>query len=61
MSNYCQGEAGGLKETVNIARKYVFFGQLRLKAKMWSEIGVRRFSGRHHNPCGGLHDSAAEA
>lgn len=32
-----------------------------LEAKTWSEIGVRRFSGRHHNPCGGLHDSAAEA
>lgn len=31
-----------------------------LQTKTWSEIGVRRFSGRRHNPCGGLHDSATE-
>lgn len=37
MSNYCQGEADGLKETVNIARKEVFFGELRLKGRVRSK------------------------
>lgn len=31
-----------------------------LHTKTRREIGVRRFSGRRHNPHGGLHDSAAE-
>lgn len=26
-----------------------------------SEIEVRKFSGRRHNPCGGLDDSVVEA